>query len=87
MWAQGDAERRAHRSHFRSIGSGDSSDKLRKFEKQEKLDKLDKLERLEMMDGSDRVKHLEAQMLSQMESKMVDLFMEDQEVEITRRDY
>ena len=83
MWALGEAERRAYHTHY-SRG-GDSSDKLRKLEKQDKLDKLDKLERLELMDGSDRVKHLEAQMLSKiramdLEPKMVDLFMDEQEV-------
>lgn len=80
MWALGEAERRAHYAHRGS--SIDSSDKLRKFEKQ---DKLDKLERLELMDGSDRVKHLEAQMLSKikamdLEPKMMDLLMDEQEV-------
>ncbi len=82
MWALGEVERRAQHVHFHG---GESSDKLRKFEKQDKLDKLDKLERLELMDGSDRVKHLEAQMLSKiramdLEPKMVDLYMEDQVV-------
>lgn len=53
------------------------------MEKQDKLDKLDKLEKLEMMDGSDRVKHLEAQMLSQiramdLEPKMMDLYMSEE---------
>lgn len=53
---------------------------MRKIEKQ---DKLDKLEKLEMMDGFDRVKHLEAQMLSQiqamdLEPKMMDLIMDDE---------
>ena len=60
-----------HHHHHRS-----ESDKLRKMDKQ---DKLDKLEKLEMMEGSDRVKHLEAQMLSQiramdLEPKVMDLY-------------
>ncbi len=55
MWAAGDAEREKSRLyHFRES---------RKIDKQ---DKMDKLEKLEMMDGSDRVKHLEAQMLSKI---------------------
>lgn len=77
MWAAGDAEReRSKAYHFRE------SDKIRKMEKQ---DKLDKFEKLELMDGSDRVKHLEAQMLSKiramdLEPKMVENMLADEEV-------
>lgn len=53
------------------------SDKFRKIEKQ---DKLDKLEKLEMMAGSDRVKHLEAQMLSKIQAMDLEpkMIMDDQ---------
>lgn len=74
MWAAGDAERERSRAyHYRE------SDKLRKIEKQ---DKLDKLEKLEMMEGYDRVKHLEAQMLSKiramdLEPKMMEMLDEE----------
>lgn len=77
MWIAGDAERERSRAyHFRE------SDKMRKLEKQ---DKLDKLEKLEMMDGSDRVKHLEAQMLSKiramdLEPKMMENLLAEEEV-------
>ena len=74
MWAAGDAER-ARSFHFRESSS---SDKLRKMEKQ---DKLDKLEKLEMMEGSDRVKHLEAQMLSKIRAMDLDPKM-DEEVSV-----
>ena len=50
MLAVGDMERGRGRHHYLD------SDKLRK----------DKLEKLEMMDGCDRVKHLEAQMLKKI---------------------
>ena len=70
LWALGDAER-ARSYHYRE------SDKLRKMEKQDKLDK----EKLKMMDGSDRVKHLEAQMLCKIKAmdldSKVDLYMEE----------
>lgn len=60
MWAAGDAERERNRAyHYRE------SDKLRKMDK---LDKLDKLEKLDLMDSTDRVKHLEAQMLSKIQA-------------------
>lgn len=71
MWAAGDAER-ARSFHFRESSS---SDKLRKLEKQ---DKLDKLEKLEMMEGSDRVKHLEAQMLSKIRAMDLDPKMDEE---------
>ena len=72
MWAAGDAERERNRiHHYRE------SDKLRKIEKQ---DKLDKLEKLEMMDGSDRVKHLEAQMLSKIRAMDLEPKMMEEEV-------
>ena len=76
MWAAGDAERERSRIYLHR-----ESDKMRKIEKQ---DKLDRLEKLEQMEGSDRVKHLEAQMLSQiramdLEPKMKEL-MADEEV-------
>ena len=70
LWAAGEAER-ARGFHYHD------SDKLRKMEKQ------DKLEKLEMMEGSDRVKHLEAQMLSKiramgLEPKMMEQLMDDE---------
>lgn len=76
MWVAGEIERARshhHHHHYRD------SDKLRKMEKQ---DKLDKLEKLEMMDGSDRVKHLEAQMLRKisamdLEPKEIQLMEEE----------
>lgn len=79
MWAAGDAERSRLHHHYHHR----ETDKLRKIKEQDKLDKLDKLEKLEMMDGSDRVKHLEAQMLSQiramdLEPKMMDLYMNEE---------
>lgn len=72
MWAAGDAERERTRAyHYRE------SDKMRKIEKQ------DKLEKLEMMEGSDRVKHLEAQMLSKiramdLEPKMLEMLADEE---------
>lgn len=72
MWVAGDVERERNRiHHYRE------SDKLRKIEKQ---DKLDKLEKLELMDGSDRVKHLEAQMLSKIRAMDLEPKMMEEEV-------
>ena len=71
MWAAGDLERSRLHHHYHHR----ETDKLRKIKEQDKLDKL------EMMDGSDRVKHLEAQMLSKiqamdLEPKMIGLYEE-----------
>ena len=66
MFLAGEMERvRSHHHHFRD------SDKLRKIEKQDKLDKLD-----QFIEGpsssSDKMKHLEAQMLCKIKAMDLD---------------
>lgn len=69
MFVAGEMERaRHHHHHYRD------SDKLRKMEKQDKLDKLD------LIDGSssEKMKHLEAQMLRKISAMDLDTSNEEE---------
>ncbi len=80
MFVAGEMERARshHHGHYRD------SDKLRKIEKQDKLDKLEKLDLIESSGSSDKMKHLEAQMLRKISAMDLDPSTEE-EVRLPRK--
>jgi len=74
MYIAGEMERARSHHHFRE------SDKLRKMEKQDKLDKFDKLD--QFIEGpsspSEKMKHLEAQMLCNIKAMDLDNSVEEE---------